>query len=178
MSETLPPLPEFGANFRPRWPSDEGGYSADQMRSYAAAAVAAATDEVERLTAALANANSQAEHFEREWYLRGDEVERLAAAAALAQREPLTDEQINAILQQHAQDSREMHDFARAIERAHGITEPTHPEPLSDEQIAAAYSDLYLTKLTGPRAYDLAVARAVERAHGISAPASAPKEQA
>ena len=33
--------------------------------------------EVERLTGCLARANSQAEHFEREWYLRGDEVERL-----------------------------------------------------------------------------------------------------
>ena len=26
---------------------------------------------------ALANANEQAERFEREWYLRGDEIERL-----------------------------------------------------------------------------------------------------
>lgn len=34
-------------------------------------------DKVERLTAALAGANAQAEHFEREWYLRGDEIERL-----------------------------------------------------------------------------------------------------
>lgn len=33
--------------------------------------------EVERLRGALAKANAQAEHFEREWYLRGDEVERL-----------------------------------------------------------------------------------------------------
>lgn len=33
--------------------------------------------EVERLTACLKTANAQAEHFEREWYLRGDEVERL-----------------------------------------------------------------------------------------------------
>jgi Rps23 Pro-64 3,4-dihydroxylase Tpa1-like proline 4-hydroxylase len=33
--------------------------------------------EIERLTAALKRANSQAEHFEREWYLRGDEIERL-----------------------------------------------------------------------------------------------------
>ena len=33
-----------------------------------------------RLEAALAKANSQAEHFEREWYLRGDQVEDLLAA--------------------------------------------------------------------------------------------------
>ena len=34
-------------------------------------------NEVDRLTAALKKANDQAEHFEREWYLRGDEIERL-----------------------------------------------------------------------------------------------------
>ena len=33
--------------------------------------------ENKRLTECLLKANSQAEHFEREWYLRGDEVERL-----------------------------------------------------------------------------------------------------
>jgi hypothetical protein len=30
---------------------------------------------IERLRAALKQANSQAEHFEREWYLRGDAIE-------------------------------------------------------------------------------------------------------
>jgi len=34
-----------------------------------------AADEIERLTQALKKANDQAEHFEREWYLRGDEIE-------------------------------------------------------------------------------------------------------
>lgn len=33
--------------------------------------------EVERFTQCLQRANDQAEHFEREWYLRGDEIERL-----------------------------------------------------------------------------------------------------
>lgn len=32
-----------------------------------------------RLTESLRRANSQAEHFEREWYLLGDEIERLQA---------------------------------------------------------------------------------------------------
>ena len=36
--------------------------------------------EIERLSAALKAANSQAEHFEREWYLRGDEIECLHSA--------------------------------------------------------------------------------------------------
>lgn len=34
-------------------------------------------DEIERLTTCLKKANDQAEHLEREWYLRGDEVEML-----------------------------------------------------------------------------------------------------
>lgn len=38
---TLPPLPEFASEFRPRWEGDSGGYSAAQMQAYAAAAVAA-----------------------------------------------------------------------------------------------------------------------------------------
>lgn len=33
--------------------------------------------ENKRLTEYLLKANAQAEHFEREWYLRGDEIERL-----------------------------------------------------------------------------------------------------
>jgi hypothetical protein len=35
--------------------------------------------EVERLTGCLKRANDQAEEFERRWYLRGDDVERLRA---------------------------------------------------------------------------------------------------
>ena len=36
-----------------------------------------AADEIERLSDGLVKANEQAERFEREWYLRGDEIERL-----------------------------------------------------------------------------------------------------
>lgn len=39
----------------------------------------AAKREIERLTASLKRANETAEHFERHWYLRGDEIERLRA---------------------------------------------------------------------------------------------------
>jgi len=35
--------------------------------------------EIARLTNCLKRTNAQAEHFEREWYLRGDEIERLKA---------------------------------------------------------------------------------------------------
>jgi hypothetical protein len=44
------------------------------------AAAPALLAEVERLTACLVKANRLAEHFEREWYLRGDRAEGLAAA--------------------------------------------------------------------------------------------------
>lgn len=37
---TLPPLPEFAAAFRPRWPGDIGGFTEVQMREYARAALA------------------------------------------------------------------------------------------------------------------------------------------
>jgi hypothetical protein len=40
--------------------------------------------EIARLRAALEKANSQAEHFEREWYLRGDEIEKMKEAYAEA----------------------------------------------------------------------------------------------
>ena len=38
--------------------------------------------EVKRLTECLKQANSQAEHFERKWYLEVDAAERLRAAAS------------------------------------------------------------------------------------------------
>ena len=37
--------------------------------------------EIERLTACLKTANANAEKFEREWYLRGDEIEALHKSA-------------------------------------------------------------------------------------------------
>lgn len=44
-------------------------------------ALTAAADEIERLRAALAKANEQAERFERGWYLRGDALEKLQSWA-------------------------------------------------------------------------------------------------
>ena len=43
--------------------------------------------EKDRLTTCLEKANSNAEHFEREWYLRGDELDTLRAQLAEAQRD-------------------------------------------------------------------------------------------
>jgi hypothetical protein len=79
--DTLPPLPhQEWLGYDPEQ-GNLHGYTADQMRSY--------------------------------------------AAAALAQREPLTDEQINRLDTQAIHggaDSLYAFRFARAIERAHGIT--------------------------------------------------------
>ena len=43
--------------------------------------------EKDRLTACLEKANISTEHFEREWYLRGDELDTLRAQLAEAQRD-------------------------------------------------------------------------------------------
>jgi dsDNA-specific endonuclease/ATPase MutS2 len=43
-----------------------------------------AADELDRLRAVVKKANEQAEHFERGWYLRGDELERLERELAEA----------------------------------------------------------------------------------------------
>jgi hypothetical protein len=51
MSDTLPPLPDFSPSFRPRWLSDNGGFTADQMRAYASSAVTAVEAECFRLRA-------------------------------------------------------------------------------------------------------------------------------
>ena len=59
---------------------DEAAYEIARLRVDHAAAMAAMDEKIERLTACLKKANDQAEHFEREWYLRGDEIERLRAA--------------------------------------------------------------------------------------------------
>jgi chromosome segregation ATPase len=46
------------------------------------AALAAKDAEIARLTDCLQKANKQAEHFEREWYLRGDALEKTEQEAA------------------------------------------------------------------------------------------------
>ena len=48
--------------------------------------------EKDRLTACLKKANISTEHFEREWYLRGDELDTMRAQLAEAQRELIAKE--------------------------------------------------------------------------------------
>ena len=40
MTNNLPPLPPYAPEFKPRWPNDPEGYTADQMHAYAIAAIA------------------------------------------------------------------------------------------------------------------------------------------
>jgi len=53
---TMPPLPEFASQFAPRWPADEGGYSAAQMHAFAAAWAAATRADCLAICAARAAA--------------------------------------------------------------------------------------------------------------------------
>ena len=57
----------------------EAGGSVRTQIKCVADLVRAQQAEIARLTAALATANANHEHFEREWYLRGDQIEDLQA---------------------------------------------------------------------------------------------------
>lgn len=60
-----------------------GDYAASsQAQECAARLIESQAAQIEALTAALSKANSQTEHFERHWYLRGDEIEALTKDAA------------------------------------------------------------------------------------------------
>jgi len=63
-------------------------------------------DHIAALTASLKAANNNHEHFEREWYLRGDEIERLTAErdAAVA----AVNRQANAVRALHANEETEI----------------------------------------------------------------------
>lgn len=56
--------------------------------------------ECERLKDALKRANGLAEHFERAWYLRGDEIEELQAPPPQRTWVDLTDEEIQVVAKQ------------------------------------------------------------------------------
>ena len=51
-----PPLPEHDERFRPRWPGDEGGYSAAQMRRYRHDCVTADATDAQRWRALVQHA--------------------------------------------------------------------------------------------------------------------------
>ena len=39
MNDNLPPLPPYAPEFKPRWPTDPGGYNEEQMQAYAREAI-------------------------------------------------------------------------------------------------------------------------------------------
>lgn len=70
--------------------------------------------EIERLGAALKAANANHEHFEREWYLRGDEIEGLihdnARLMESLNGEVNESERLRALLGSHPERARLCHD--------------------------------------------------------------------
>ena len=87
---------DFGAYYSLRhYPGDyyqgriRGKERAEFIATANPATVIALCDEIERLTACLKKANDQAEHFEREWYLRGDRLEAAEKDAARIRNEAL-----------------------------------------------------------------------------------------
>jgi len=62
-------LPEYSEKFQPRWPGDEGGFTADQMRAYGAACAAAERERL--LVIAKKRADHEANaaaHHSGKWY--------------------------------------------------------------------------------------------------------------
>ena len=75
--------------------------------------------ECERLKDALKRANGLAEHFERAWYLRGDEIEELQAPPPQREWVGLTDERIKDIWlkgKDHGDDWLDVLSLARSFE--------------------------------------------------------------
>jgi hypothetical protein len=106
-------------------------------------AIEALVAERDRLTAALARSNSQAEHFEREWYLRGDELETLSAERDAA----VADARLSAFGAWAAEQFRdELGDVdggsaQDAMERLGVLVPVTVTEPCGDECRCAEYGD-------------------------------------
>jgi len=77
MSDTIEPV-EHPRNYEiPGWSNADAINARD-------ATIREQDAEIERLTTALKIANANHEHFERHWYLRGDEIERLRAVLVAA----------------------------------------------------------------------------------------------
>lgn len=120
--------------------------------------------ETERLTAALKKANEQAEHFEREWYLRGDELEQLQAELVReAQRTANEKLRADQMTEQHRMQAA-MNPEARAE-----LAQLRESKPLSDEQIRKAVAPLYADPISAEMGLSdyIKTARAIEAAHGI-----------
>ncbi len=78
MTTALPPMPEPQYSFTGNI-NDINHFTRQQLEDRDAQWM----ERINALEAALRKANSQAEHFEREWYLRGDQVEKLDADRAV-----------------------------------------------------------------------------------------------
>ena len=91
LNDGLGQLPQYSKKFAPRWPNDEPGYTADQMRSYAAEQVAAERDRwIAKCSEAYTEAHAMFDDYRdpankhvREciewqlWRLRHDEIDEM-----------------------------------------------------------------------------------------------------
>jgi septal ring factor EnvC (AmiA/AmiB activator) len=106
-------------------------------------------DHIAALTASLKAANNNHEHFEREWYLRGDEIERLTAErdAAVA----AVNRQANAVRALHANEETEINRLRKQRHEWHHAV-----SSLDSEREANARLTEEIERLTAER--DAAVA--------------------
>ena len=116
--------------------------------------------EIARLTACLKAANANAEKFEREWYLRGDEIE-----AMQAQPEPVA---WGIVASNTGRICQVTLDADEVAEHKPEHIKPLYPappkrQPLTDEQIDCLWLDSLQPRNKCP--YDFALA--IEAAHGI-----------
>lgn len=74
MTDNLPPLPPCALEFKPRWPNDPGGYTAEQMQAYARAAIEK-DRERQNVPASQDTANLLA-RYEHQWHRMGELWER------------------------------------------------------------------------------------------------------
>ena len=139
---TLPPLPEFAAAFRPRWPGDIGGFTEVQMRAYALAALAQPVPDAPEPAGWFEGPHGafRANPAYRiawppqsvKWHI----PVYIAAAHPQPAPQPLTEEQVwrsDAIMEVNAHAGLAMRwlmELVRAIEAAHGIV----PAPTTDKE--------------------------------------------
>ena len=183
MSDTLPPLPESDyllalpdQPYDPGYVTMESGYTADQMRSYAASALAAAVAEPVALET---RADGKMVRVDRwEWGIR-----RIVAILWGNRHEFEIDDVVDAVRALAPGQFADDESLVRAVETGYGAAPAAPPqrerEPLTEAQAERLYQNIKPSQQQDARscAAFKRLVRVVEGAHGI-APASAPREQA
>ena len=123
--------------------------------------------EIARLTNCLSRVNAQAEHFEREWYLRGDEIERLKAQP---EQEPVaTVESVATVVSESGNQEVTMSWWHEPVLPVGTklYTTPPQRKPLTRGQIREIEVDVSLNPSFDYITPAEQLCRAIEAAHGI-----------